>query len=584
MSSPPFSLLGVRLAFFDEFIQSNGGRAAFVGKTTTDVNTSFLVPATAASKLSMCDQLVSLGRCDVVGKATWFISHAWKFHFLDVFDSLLSYFCPNAGDDASSCQEIVWFDMFSNSQHDTGSKPFAWWTGTFTNAIRDLQNVLMIMIPWDAPIPLSRTWCIFEIYACQTTNSRFEITTTPAERGRFMHMIRDDICQFLNMLSRVSSRASECFIPDDRTKIFAAIEQSVGFTQLDSTVFRVFENWMARQLAQQSLSSTVASESASWLRSLSELYLQQGKYANAEDAVTACLQEHQASVGMGHESSLFALSTLGRVHMLQTQYAKAERELQSCLQGQEALYGAEHIQTIFTRMNIGILYHKMQLYARAEPVFMSCLASLEQSAERSKRSVQLAIANTCSCIGKVFKCTDRFAEAAAMFDRCHDMRLNLLGIAHIETCRAIMDKADLAYCTKDYDHSFALYDSCLPSLSRQLGPDHIDVHVVMCNLANIWRLRGRFDEAEALYEASLACSTASLGIAHERTLKTMFDLGVLNIYQKKYDAACGHLKLCQAQTVAAFGPSHDLALSSAAHIRCVDMAFCAVRVCRSCRR
>jgi tetratricopeptide (TPR) repeat protein len=580
MSSPPlapFSLLGVTLAFFEEFISTHGGRSAFLGKTTTDVNTTFLVPATSATKISMCDQLISIGRTDVVGKATWFVSHAWKFLFLDVFDSLVTYFCPNDGDDVSSCHEIVWFDMFSNSQHDTGSKPFEWWTGTFTNAIRDLNNVLMIMIPWDAPIPLTRTWCIFEIYACQLTNSRFEITTTPAERSRFMHMIRDDIGQFLNMLSRVSSRSSECFIPDDRLKIFAAIEQSVGFTQLDSTVFRVFENWMSQQLARQSMLSADATESASWLRSLSELYLQQGKYSSAEDAVSACLRKRQEAVGTTHESALSALSTLARVHMFQTQYARAECELRSCLEGQEALFGAEHIQTIFTRMNMGILYHKMQFHDRAEPVLVSCLVSLEHSPEFSKRYVQLAIANICSCLGKVLKCTDRYADAGAMFDRCHDIRVNLLGPTHTETCKAVMDKADLAYCTAAYDHSFSLYESCLPSLSRQLGPNHMDTQAIMCSMANIWRLRGNFDEAEALYQESLAARIASLGISHEETLKTMFDLGVLKICQGQHEAAASHLKLCQAQSTASFGPSHHLALCSASHIRCIDMILSSVR-------
>jgi hypothetical protein len=306
MTSPQssFSLLGVKLAFFEEFISSNGGRDSFLGKTTTDVNTTFLVPATSASKLSMCDLLVSQGRSDVVGKATWFISHAWKFLFLDVYESLVAYFCPNDGDDVKCCDEIVWFDMFSNSQHDTASKPFEWWTGTFTNAIRDLKNVLMIMIPWDAPVPLTRTWCIFEIYACQTTNSRFEITMTTSELSRFMRMIRDDIGQFLNLLARVNSRSSECYIADDRTKIFTAIEKSVGFTQLDSTVFRVFENWMSQQLARQSKASSDAAESVSWLRSLSELYLQQGKYSDAEHVVAECLKERETLFGLNHESTL----------------------------------------------------------------------------------------------------------------------------------------------------------------------------------------------------------------------------------------------------------------------------------------
>jgi tetratricopeptide (TPR) repeat protein len=392
-------------------------------------------------------------------------------------------------------------------------------------------------------------------------------------------MIREDIGQFLSMLSRVSSRSSECFIPDDRSKIFAAIEQSVGFTQLDCTVFRVFESWMSQQLALQSKSCAHASDSASWLRSLSELYLQQGKYSSAEVAVAECLKEREASLGANHESTLYALSTIGRVHMFQTQYNKAERELQSCLQGQEALFGAEHVQTVFTRMNLGMLYHKMQRYARSEAVLASCLASLEQSPELSKRHVQLAVANICGCLGRVFKCTDRYAEAAAMFERCHDERLNLLGPTHVDTCKAVMDKADLAYSTAAYDLSFSLYDSCLPSLSRQLGPDHMDTLTIKCNIANIWRLRGNFEEAEALYEASLQSRSTTLGTAHEDTLKTMFDLGVLNICQGKYDEASGHLTLCQAQATACFGASHPLALSSAAHIRCVEMASCAVRDC-----
>ena len=572
----PFSLLGVKLAFFEEFISNNGGRSSFVGKTTTDVNVSFLVPATSASKLSMCDLLVSQGRADVVGKATWFISHAWKFLFLDVLDSLISYFCPNDGDDVKSCDEIVWFDMFSNSQHDTGSKPFEWWTGTFTNAIRDLKNVLMIMIPWDSPIPLTRTWCIFELYACQTTNSHFEITTTPAERSRFKHMIRDDIGQFLNMLSRVNSRSSECFIPDDRTKIFTAIEKSVGFTQLDSTVFRVFENWMSQQLARQSKASTDAAESASWLRSLSELYLQQGKYSNAEDAVALCLKERETCFGINHESTLYALSTIGRVHMLQSQYSKAERELLACLDGQETLLGHEHVQTIFTRMNVGILYHKMQSFSRAETLFKSCLECLQRCPTFSQANIQLAIANTCCSLGKVFKCTGQHGEAAAMFDRCHDIRLAVLGSTHAETFKAIMDKADLAYCNRDYDLSFSLYENCLPSLSRQLGPDHTDTLSIKSCLANIWRMRGNFDAAEVLYQAVLSSRAISLGSSHEQTLKVMFDLGVLNICQEKYGCAASRLEKCEALSVAAFGPSHHLVLSSTAHIRCVNMAVEAV--------
>ena len=82
-------------------------RARLLGPT--EVCESVVKPATIATQSSFCDMFVGKGRSDVVGTAVVFISHAWKYKFLDVVDALKSHF-------KATPDIIVWFDMFSNNQ------------------------------------------------------------------------------------------------------------------------------------------------------------------------------------------------------------------------------------------------------------------------------------------------------------------------------------------------------------------------------------------------------------------------------------------------------------------------------------
>jgi hypothetical protein len=83
--------------------------------TTTDVCESIVKPLTAASQCSYCDVLGSTSK-----PAQVFISHAWKFKFLDVVDALLHHF-------RDSPDTIIWFDLFSNNQHKAMDLDFDWW-------------------------------------------------------------------------------------------------------------------------------------------------------------------------------------------------------------------------------------------------------------------------------------------------------------------------------------------------------------------------------------------------------------------------------------------------------------------------
>ncbi|KAJ3059277.1 Kinesin light chain 3, partial [Rhizoclosmatium hyalinum] len=145
---------------------------------------------TKQTGLSLCAQLYLEADnpiSSVSKDAKWFISHAWKYKFLDVVSSLFHFAQKHNLDPATT---IIWFDLFSNSQHNTADKPFEWWETVFMNAVKSIGNVIMILQPWNDPIPLKRVWCIFEVYASNVTKSEFHVAMTPADEADFLAQLK----------------------------------------------------------------------------------------------------------------------------------------------------------------------------------------------------------------------------------------------------------------------------------------------------------------------------------------------------------------------------------------------------------
>ena len=151
----PFPKLGLNLSYLlNEFPDlCGGGRVKLESKTTTEVNLLFQKKKiTESAKLSFCNFL-NQQRPDhpAVGKAVVFISHAWKYQFLDVMDALRNYF-------RFEPDIIFWFDIFSVNQHAEADVDldFDWWSHSFKSVIKDCGRTVMVLAPWQDPVPLQR--------------------------------------------------------------------------------------------------------------------------------------------------------------------------------------------------------------------------------------------------------------------------------------------------------------------------------------------------------------------------------------------------------------------------------------------
>eukprot|EP01041_Mallomonas_annulata_P011541 gene11541-24142_t len=235
----PFPKMGVRLSVFREFIKECGGELFVESLSTTEVCDRFLKPLTFADGASYCDYYRRYGsNSDNVNDASVFISHAWKYNFMEVVTTLELHF-------QSTPDIYIWFDLFSNNQHAGPSLDFHWWSTTFKSAIEQFHYTVMVLSPWHDPIPLTRAWCLFELYCTAETKSLFEIAISSNEKSLFLTSMAKEGSTALNrMLGNIDCRRSECWKEEDRVRIFSVVENTVGFDKVNSMVFALMRDWV----------------------------------------------------------------------------------------------------------------------------------------------------------------------------------------------------------------------------------------------------------------------------------------------------------------------------------------------------
>ena len=156
---------------------------------------------------------------------------------------------------------FIWFDVFSVSQHKAEGRPFEWWNTIFLNAVGDIGKLLMMMQPFtcknllfgrkdnepeelEAWFTLTRVWCVFELFACESTQSQFDITMTKEMHKRLFNSSLQVDPEVHKSLDAVDCENSVSFKKEDRERVFEVIRKSVGFSNLNIMVKRKVETWL----------------------------------------------------------------------------------------------------------------------------------------------------------------------------------------------------------------------------------------------------------------------------------------------------------------------------------------------------
>ena len=121
-------------------------------------------------------------------------------------------------------------------------------------------HIVLLLAPWHDPIPVTRAWCLWEIYSTLVAGSMFEIGIAKAEiDGLRAAVLVKGPDALTDAMVEVDAKNAECFMPADRDRIFAALDaMEGGFHRLNAEVKAMMRRWVLgrRRAAAQTLEPT----------------------------------------------------------------------------------------------------------------------------------------------------------------------------------------------------------------------------------------------------------------------------------------------------------------------------------------
>ena len=174
--------IGVSLTAISDFVESCGGVKKLKGLTTLEVCEKYMKPKTLNRRVAYTTYIKENKPKMNLQPANVYVCHTWSYQFIDVCDALVNTY-NDEGDGIS-----FWFDIFCYNQHfDTNSINITpqWLIGDLKPLISKIGRTVVILTPWNDPIPLKRAWCLFELYCTIESNGSFEIALSLHDQENF---------------------------------------------------------------------------------------------------------------------------------------------------------------------------------------------------------------------------------------------------------------------------------------------------------------------------------------------------------------------------------------------------------------
>jgi hypothetical protein len=181
-----------------------------------------------------------------------FISHAWKYIFAEVVDTIQLFFEQN-DENLSSETTFLWFDLFLNNQWSAPRLPQEWWKSVFKEAIQEIGRTMMIALPWHKPITITRAWCLWELYCTRVTNSKLMLALGRNEQLTFKQnldrMVLEEEYDVLEDLDGIDVKESDAWNPADKEMILQAVASMPGgFEAVNNQVKGLLLPWYVETL------------------------------------------------------------------------------------------------------------------------------------------------------------------------------------------------------------------------------------------------------------------------------------------------------------------------------------------------
>jgi len=320
--------------------------------TTHDVCENLIKKWTKTDEISFAEYLVrhhsvkphaDLGltaRDSVRENASVFVSHAWRYRFVELVNCLECFYSENLSDEEKRSPVAFWVDLCVNSQWKVTTLPFEWWSSTFLNAVGAIGHTCLVLSPWDAPIPLTRAWCLWEILSTKSKNAKLTLQFSRDQVEAFEATLTNDFDHIMNAFCQIDVQKSEAQCPSDKQKIFDAVQHhDGGFRGVNLLVNNAIREWLlasartalSRLQMKPPVNSALKEQKDDHIRAViylkcnvARLLNELGHYDGAEELLRSAHSDSAGVFPETHTTVYCILSTLSTVYTQQGKYQEAE--------------------------------------------------------------------------------------------------------------------------------------------------------------------------------------------------------------------------------------------------------------------
>ena len=538
---PPYFQDGIRLSAIYDFVEYFGGRIKFKGLTTSQVCDKFVKPRTVGDCISYCEVLKQSSNSDDVGTAGVFISHAWNSKFDDVIASFEDFFDKDAN-------PYIWFDLFCTNQHDL-HKPSEWYSTTIKEAIGKFGDFVLILSPWDNPLPLTRTFCLYELWLAEKMNCKFHVAMTSIDRQKFLEDIILHPTHFLTVVNSVNIGRSLSHNPTDKKKIYESIQLKVGFHNFNKIVSTKMANWICSEVLEAIQEEEDELQQLQFMNALALIYENQGRYEESEVLLYDALEISRKNLGPENHHAFAAMNNLANVYQSQGKHEKAATLYKECLEMMKLKLKPDHPDTLTTTLNLAESLILIKKFQEAEPIWRQIYeANLEIYGIHNRITLDNLYNVGICCAGE-----GNYPEAEILLKDCLMYRDALFGSEHPSTLRTMISLASVYDEEGRLQESEAMLVDCMSLIRMKLGNDNATIMNANYDLGTLYIKMEKYPTAEHLLHDCFNWRKKNLGPIHVDTLDAQHALGHLFEVTDRLEEAKGVFAYCHDGYVKTLG-------------------------------
>jgi hypothetical protein len=386
-------------------------------------------------------------------KATHFVSHAWKCDFRGLV-AALGLWLEQSG--TSEYDAYFWVDAFVVNQHQTQAYPQEWWSTRFMQAIGEIGNTILVVDPWQEPVPLTRAWVIWELYCTTKTGARLHLAMSGASLKSFKAALLESFEQVQTALSRVDVSKSQAFHHHDQVMIHAEIQKSIGFTKMNEMVQTRMLLWlmgMARQELQVLTNKLMFNEHTDKTtyfklkENLARMMRETGNISEAEKLLHELSRNLEEHLGHDHATTLSALNQLAVTVQKSGRIEEALDLFRDCMRRREHVLGKSHEDTLQSASNLAVLLGETQPlipahFDEARRLYAMAVAGREIGLGADHPRTLYTVSNWAKLLSHAPEPSHALlAEAEILHDRAVNRLVEVLHDAHPLTLTAMHNQA-----------------------------------------------------------------------------------------------------------------------------------------------